>query len=75
MAASLKPGRLTDCLEHLPLDWEERRCAVLISGSSRLDETSFRYHFLDKLKLIRKVVWTPLLQRGCPLDRQIGTGA
>jgi len=37
--------------EHRALDWEDKRCAVKISGSSRLDETRFHHQFFDVLKV------------------------
>jgi len=70
MAAPVKPERLTDCPEHRALDWEDRRCAVIISGSQSLrSEWSPR---CPSCKTIREPVkWfgCHCLARGCPLDR------
>jgi hypothetical protein len=60
VAAPVKPEFLTDpdfvgivrwIVPKGSLREEDKRCAVKISGTSRLDETRFRHRFLDELEV------------------------
>ncbi len=74
MAAPVKPGFLTDALEHRHLDWEDKRCAVVISGTSRVDETRFRHRFFDELEVNPKNGLDAYLPT-CPLKRSVSGSA
>jgi hypothetical protein len=60
--------------EHRPLDWEDKRCAVEISGTSRFDETCFRHRFLDELEVNPKNGLDASLLN-CPLKRSASGSA